>query len=137
MNFKPFGGWWLVPVAFLYSGLIAFAEVSFGSLTFPMTLWSFREIPAYSWSVPVHAAGFAVLVLTNRLSFRKPLYAPVLASLSFFFIAELANLAFFKYFEYTQLKPLGPYPAFLAVILLYASLCWFCSLLLRKIMAPI
>lgn len=137
MSFKALGAWWLVLVASVYAGLVALAELTFGNLAFPMTLWSFRGIPAYSWSVPVHVAGFAVLVLTNRLFFRKPLYAPVLVSLGFFFVAELANLAFFRYFEYTQLKPLGPYPAFLAVILLYAFLCAFCSFLLRKVMVAI
>ena len=127
----------MLPVACAYAGLVAIAELTFGNPTFPATLWTFKELSAYSWSVPVHAVGFVVLVLANGLFFRKPLYVPALASLGFFFVAELANLIVFRYFEYTQLEPFGPYAAFLAVILLYAFLCAFCSFLLRKAMAPI
>ena len=136
-SMNALGIWRMLSIACVYTGLVTLAELTFGNPAFPATLWSFTGLPAYSWSVPVHAAGFVVLVLANRLFFRKPLYVPVLASLGFFFVAELANLAFFRYFEYTQLAPFGPYAAFLAVILLYAFLCAFCSFLLRKVMVAI
>lgn len=133
-SMNTLGTWRMLPVASVYAGLVALAELTFGNPAFPAALWSFPGLPAYSWSIPVHAVGFVWLVLVNGLFCHKPLYAPILASLGFFFVAELANLFVFQYFAYTSIEPFGSYPAFLAVILLYAFLCAFCSFLLRKVM---
>ena len=121
----------LIGVTSLYAALIVLAELTFGNPAFPVNLWTFKAIPAYKWSVPIHAVGLLWLFFVNSLLDDKPLYVPVLMSVGFFLLAELSNLLVFHFFEYTPVSPLGSFPSFIAVILLYALLCAVCSLFVR------
>lgn len=122
----------LIGVTAMYAAMILLAELTFGNPAFLANLWAFQDIAAYKWSVPIHTVGFVWTLFVNSLFLDMPLYVPVLGSVGFFLAAELLNLLFLHIFEYAQLSPLGPYPSFIAVILLYTILCAVCSFFLRS-----
>ncbi len=109
-----------------YALCVALAECTVGNESFPVHFWYFTATPAWQWSVPVHALGFAWIVIMNLIN-GGILYRAVLSSWVFFILAETFNLTVLRCFSYA-----GNVAISLAVILaLYLVLCAMTILLLR------
>jgi hypothetical protein len=112
----------IIAVACAYGAAILIAELTVGNAGFPLHLWHFERIPAWHWSLPVHAAGFLWITAWTRVLRRRPASFPAIASWAFFAAAELLNRFCLGLFDYSR-EPLGINLSFAAVLALYAMLC--------------
>ena len=121
----------IAPSVCFYFFLVVIAEVTFGNPDFPMTVWRFDTVPAWQWSVPVHAAGFFWLFFCNWIFYDRSIRFPIVASTLYFLVCETANWWIFHFFSY-EAGPFGRTASFWFIILLYTLLCTATSLLLRR-----
>lgn len=121
----------IVFAAIFYGLSVTISELTIGNPNFPVTIWCFTTIPGWVWSLPVHTVGFLWLFAVNRWFEGKHIFVPVTLSTLFFFLAESANWFWFHFFQYGP-RPFDSVISFWIVIALYAILCTFCSLLLRR-----
>jgi hypothetical protein len=114
-----------------YGAAVLAAEATLGNGAFPWHLWVFTRMPAWHWSLPVHACGFTWILYCSVIFVRKPAVVPAAVSGLYFIAMETLNLAYFRCFDYT---PIGGSELFSfgAVIVLYLLLCLAMSLIIRK-----
>jgi len=112
----------LIGIACIYAAAIAVAENTLGSAEFPLHFWYFDRIPAWQWSMPVHAAGFLWVLLWTRTLRTRPALLSTIVSWAFFIIAEALNCCCLKLFNYGS-EPFGVGGSFMAVLALYGVLC--------------
>ena len=125
----------IISRAALFAILVAGAELAFGNLNLIISLWYFEKISPWAWSLPIHLAGFALLVWLNTIFYEKSMALPITLSLLFFATGETANALYFNFFKYSD-GPLGPPGSFAAVIVLYLVLCALFSFIFRADIRP-
>lgn len=108
-----------------YGGGVFLSESSFGNPDFPIDIWIYRftTIQPYLWSLPVHIAGFILIVLCGLLKTKRKFILATTTSMGYFIVMELINAFGFNFFIYRDLQFGGWIGAFLIVILLYFVLC--------------
>ena len=117
--------------ALFFGPAIILGEMTFGNPDFPLTVWYFKTIPAWQWSLPVHLTGFIWLVACNRLLAARSALLPVLLSTAFFFLGETLNRYFLGFFVYAGDLPWQKALSFWSIIAMYAGLCTGAVLILR------
>lgn len=121
----------IVPAGCFYIFSVVIAEATLGNPEFPLTVWRFVSIPAWQWSVPVHAIGLIWLFFCNQLYYDRSIRIPIIASTLYFLACEIANWSIFHFFVYEP-YPAGEAGSFWLIILLYTVLCTATSLMLRR-----
>lgn len=114
----------------LFGIMVFIGEITLGNPGFPIHIYYFDKIPVWTWSVPVHVLGFVWIVFWNNRFIKKPIFVPVVFSITFFTLCEILNLSVLKLFKYSD-YPLGPMFSFFMVIFLYVILCTINSIILR------
>lgn len=121
----------LLLIACGYTAAVCIAENTVGNAGFLLYFWCFERIPAWQWSLPVHGAGFLWIVGWTFALRCRPEVISMIVSWIFFAAAELLNRCWFQFFDYGR-EPFGANFSFVAVLLLYAMLCFFIIFALRK-----
>ncbi len=118
--------------ALVFVAALIIGEFTFGNPDFVWTVWYFPEVPPWQWSVPVHAAGFAWMLLCLRLFRNRTLAGPVLLSTLFFFGGESLNWCVLEVFQYGGQSEGARIVSFWVVIGMYLFLCTVTLLVLRR-----
>ncbi len=121
----------ILAAAIFFALAVTVGELTFGNPDFPVTVWRFEKIPAWQWSLPVHAAGFLWILACQRWFSRHPAAVPVLLGTLFFLAGESLNWFVFRFFAYGGETPAEQMISFWLVILMYAALCAAVVWLLR------
>ena len=117
--------------ALFFALAVVAGEITFGNRAFPINVWYFTRIPAWHWSLPVHAAGLVWLLVFNRLFLNRSALVPILLSTLFFTAGETLNRFFWGFFAYAGATPAARILSFWLVIAMYLGLCTATVLLLR------
>lgn len=118
--------------ALIFAMAVFLGEITFGNPDFPITVWYFKKIPSWQWSLPVHMAGFIWLLVCNRLFSKRSVMLPIIAATLFFLGGETLNWYILEIFEYAGRTPWQRALSFWTVILMYAGLCTGVVLVLRR-----
>lgn len=126
----------MIQAAVFYACSVVISEMTLGNPEFPISVWRFVTIPAWQWSLPVHAAGFIWIFLCNNRFYDHGMRVPIVVSTLFFLVCETANWSMFHFFIYEPYPMgdrfhLGAAGSFWFIILLYTVLCTVTSFLLR------
>ena len=112
----------IILIACAYAAAIFTTEMTLGNPDFPLHLWHFTAVPAWQWSVPVHAAGFLWIAFWSRVLRDRPAILSFGVSWTFFVSAETINRTMLGFFDYSS-EPFGSNVSFTTVLILYAILC--------------